>query len=75
MIEFCKNEWCDRSLTESDEEDGQCAHCAAEQAKAAAYWRKQYDREPRYTREEIDDVYSGPTDEHKREVMFHELGL
>jgi len=55
-------------------EDGdRCNPCEAEYSATAAYWKRQYDREPRYSRAEVEDCYSEPCERNKRERMLMEV--
>lgn len=53
------SDWCDLPLDENEE----CVTCNERQAEAMAEHLALY--QPRYTREELMDVYSSPCDRHK----------
>lgn len=70
MNTISHSDYCPESNTGSLED---CDSCMARLEQQQEYYGKQYRSRYRYTREEIEDVYQD--DEHKREVMLHELGL
>jgi hypothetical protein len=76
--EECINEGCTRCITTECENlrepnQDRCKECLDN----AAYWKRQYDAEHRhepYTREEIMDCYSDPTEHAKRDILLSYLG-
>lgn len=42
-----------------------CESCMAALEAEQSYYRALFDREPHYTREELEDAYSHPSDRHK----------
>lgn len=66
---YTHSDYCDEPL----DQDGNCAHCRAEEAQARAEYESSNSHV--YTREEIMDVYSHPSDAHKRASMLEQLGF
>lgn len=64
---------CEYCNTPMDEDEG-CPSCLAEMKRQQDFYGALFANQPRYTREEIEDVYSDATDAHKRETMLNELG-
>lgn len=75
MKQQCRNEWCDNYLTDTDEEDGACQPCETERQKTAAYYARLYRAEKHYTREDIIDSLSDPTERNKQSILIERLGL
>jgi hypothetical protein len=53
--------------------DGECPVCLEEMKKQQAYYGALYRAEHRYTREEIMDAYSDPTERAKRTRLLENL--
>jgi hypothetical protein len=51
-----------------------CPGCLKREAETEAYWGALYAREQRYTREEVEDSLSDPTEYAKREISLSRLG-
>lgn len=66
-------EYCDTQF-DASRDDG-CPVCYKKMKSQQAYYGALFAREHRYTREEIEDCYSHPTEYQKRIGALRELGL
>jgi len=53
--------------------DGECQVCLEDMKKQQAYYGAMYARDQRYSREEIMDAYSDPSERNKRDILLERL--
>ena len=63
------SDYCDLPLNE----DGECEPCTADPEEKQEYYRTLYAAESHYSREELADAYSHPSDRHKLLSLTKEL--